>query len=266
LAAWRSVTVAALLAVAAFSRAEDPLRLLQNPPITDEEFDLPINPPTAAKIETLIAALGSPVFQERENATEELRTIGAPAFRNLRETYHGTEDFEVRSRIEAIVREAYVNHHLYDHFGFLGITQNFDTLSSDQDRRIPQGHVGIKIGNVLPGTGAARAGLQAGDVIVALDGEPLNGSGQRATQLFGSEIRKRGPGTIIVLSILRGEAELSFQATLGRPPTDGEPGDRTRVNYLPELTERVKQRFHFWWLKYFRRFAPETSHLSSRGN
>ena len=48
----------------------------------------------------LIPKLGSPSYQEREEATAGLIEIGAPAFAKLRAAYHATANLEVLLRIE----------------------------------------------------------------------------------------------------------------------------------------------------------------------
>jgi hypothetical protein len=55
-----------------------------------------------------------------------------------------------------------------------------------------------QIANVQPGSAAARAGLSGGDVVVAIDGEPIHGF-EALTHLVG----QRGPGESLVLTIER---------------------------------------------------------------
>ncbi len=223
----------------------------KEPPVTDEEFRLPVDPPTAARIEQLILRLGSPEYKQRVEGTTDLLVIGAPAFAKLREAYHNTDDFEIRSRIEAIVRRAYLDHYVFDRMGFLGISQNTQhTPTHADDSRITKGHVGIKIVRVIENTGAERAGLQEEDVIVGIDGEPLSGAGIEAVQAFGAGIRSRGPGANIILTILRGQERLEIPATLGRPPM--EMVERGNLGAIRDNLYRARDRFEIWWFKYFR--------------
>lgn len=81
---------------------------------------------------------------------------------------------------------------------FLGVSGR-DTL----------GDAGVEIMEVFPGSGAETAGLQEGDIVVAVGGRPVTGITDLAAR-----IRHRAPGDVIVLTVLRGEEELILAATL----------------------------------------------------
>ena len=84
------------------------------------------------------------------------------------------------------------------HTAFLGVSGR-DTLSD----------AGVEIMEVFPGSGAETAGLQVGDVVVAVGGRPVTGIGDLAAR-----IRHLTPGDVIVLSVVRGEEELNLAAIL----------------------------------------------------
>ena len=84
------------------------------------------------------------------------------------------------------------------HTAFLGVSGR-DTL----------GDAGVEIMEVFPGSGAETAGLQEGDIVVAVGGRPVTGITDLAAR-----IRHRAPGDVIVLTVLRGEEELTLAATL----------------------------------------------------
>jgi len=65
------------------------------------------------------------------------------------------------------------------------------------------------IDHVLPGSPAAVAGLRGGDIIVAVNGEPVEGAGD-ASELI------RGPiGAPVAITVKRVGAELTFQVVRG---------------------------------------------------
>jgi serine protease Do len=60
---------------------------------------------------------------------------------------------------------------------------------------------GVILADVLPGGPAARAGLQIGDVVVAMDGKPMENARQ-----FHVGVYRRRPGQTVTLTVLRGAA------------------------------------------------------------
>lgn len=73
--------------------------------------------------------------------------------------------------------------------------------------------VQITIAEVLPDTPAAEAGLQAGDVITAVDGESVDFP-NKVQEL----IRGKNPGDTLTLTVQRGDETLDLTATLGEHP------------------------------------------------
>lgn len=217
--------------------------------VTDEEFDLPIDPTAANSADDLIIKLGSPSFKEREEATAGLIEIGAPAFAKLRDSYHTTQNLEVLLRIENVVRTAYLNHHVYDRSGFLGINLQAYSASAEDKPRLPPGTVGVKVGRIIPNTSAERAGMLADDIIFEVDGAPLAGEGAQVVENFSAMIRARGPGGKMNLNIMRDTQEIPMLITIGRcPPEIAKQGT---VRAVSENHFRATARFPKWWAKYF---------------
>ena len=72
---------------------------------------------------------------------------------------------------------------------------------------------GAVVDSVQPGSGAADAGLEANDIIVALDGEPIRSMSDLVVTL-----RDYDPGDTVTLDILRDGDELRVDVTLGERP------------------------------------------------
>lgn len=84
--------------------------------------------------------------------------------------------------------------------GFLGVTA-----------RVPaDGSQGAEVAAVEPGSPAERAGLRAGDRVVAVGGRQVTGPAE-----LGGRIRAHGPGERVELRVLRDGEELTVAATLG---------------------------------------------------
>jgi serine protease Do len=76
---------------------------------------------------------------------------------------------------------------------------------------------GALVGGSTPGqeSPAAKAGIEAGDVIVAIDGEPV----ERVAQLQRT-IRQHKPGDVVTVDVMRFGQKRSFKVKLIEAPTD----------------------------------------------
>jgi S1-C subfamily serine protease len=72
---------------------------------------------------------------------------------------------------------------------------------------------GAVVDSVQEGTGADDAGMRPGDIIVAVDGEPL----ATMSELV-AEVRSRTPGEVLTLTVVRDGEELEIEVTLGERP------------------------------------------------
>ena len=212
-----------------------------------EEFLVVCDEQTAAQIDNLIRDLGAPDHHARERATTELTHLGIAPFAKLREAYRKTTDLEVRLRIERIVSDAYLEHHLFSKNGFLGISQDPSQVMTERDdRRIEKGCMGVFIETVMQGTAASRAGLRTQDVIVAFDGDALPLAADPATA-FSETIRTRGPGATIVMTVLRGGVTKDIKVTLGARPKRYYQRDEASKLMLLIHQKRLAR----WWREHF---------------
>jgi serine protease Do len=83
--------------------------------------------------------------------------------------------------------------------GFLGV-----------ERGDAPDHSGSRMVRVLPGTAAEKAGIQAGDVVTAIDGKPVKSAEDLLRVLQGYR-----PGDVVMLAVRRGTTMLALTATLG---------------------------------------------------
>jgi len=130
--------------------------------------------------------------------------------------------------------------------GWLGVQiQGIDEdLAASLGLESPEG---VLVADVMPDTPAEAAGLQAGDVILALDGEPMTRVGDLTRAVAALE-----PGTRSELTIFRDGAEQTVEVEIGRMPAEepevaeaeSEDGDRPRLGMrLAELDREVRQQF-----------------------
>lgn len=108
---------------------------------------------------------------------------------------------------DQLISDGVVNH------AFLGVSGgNVDPATAAQyDLGTTTGAL---IQQVEPGTPAAAAGLEQGDIVVAVDGEPVSGFGE-----FAGRIGQRTPGDTVELDIIRQGDTLTVTVTLADQPT-----------------------------------------------
>jgi len=96
--------------------------------------------------------------------------------------------------------------------GFLGVS--IQGVDPDMAKAFGLSHGGgALIGDVSPDTPAAKAGLQRGDIVLDLDGQPVNGPDELSVR-----ISEMAPGTVAHLKIFRGGQEKDVDVTLGEYP------------------------------------------------
>jgi serine protease Do len=76
---------------------------------------------------------------------------------------------------------------------------------------------GVILGDVTPGGPAAKAGLGIGDVVVSMEGKPMENARQLEVNVY-----RRVPGTRVGLEVLRGTEKRAFWVTVGERAGDPE--------------------------------------------
>lgn len=193
----------------------------------------------------LIDRLSSTDYEQRQAADAALRAIGAPAVPYLSRRYDQADDFETRVRIQRIAERSYFWDRVLGRNGFLGIQHR--PYSSRGDVRVEEGTAAFVIGRVIEDTSAARAGLQDGDLIVAIDGNKLPATADAND--FAEQIRHKRPGTPITLEIYRGNQHIEMTIAIGHRPRKYYGGSAT-PNLNAQYAEAVEG-FPAWWASRF---------------
>ena len=69
---------------------------------------------------------------------------------------------------------------------------------------------GVRVQQVMPGSGAEKAGIVAGDVIIALDDEAV-----ADLRSFSTLLKSHAPGDKVEVTVSRGGEETTVSAVLG---------------------------------------------------
>ena len=96
--------------------------------------------------------------------------------------------------------------------GYLGVYIQDATPDLAKQFGLNQGS-GVLIGDVTPGTPGAKAGLKKGDIILKLNGKPVESSNDLRFQ-----ISQMAPGTLVKLDVWRDGKPMEFDVTLGELP------------------------------------------------
>lgn len=103
-------------------------------------------------------------------------------------------------------------------YPYLGIVYSDITAQAAAEQNLPV-QAGALITGVTAGTPAAKAGVQEGDIVTAINGQILNEGTTLRTVLFQYK-----PGDTLTLSVVRGTQKLDIKVqTTVRPPDQGQP-------------------------------------------
>ncbi|MCX7924325.1 MAG: PDZ domain-containing protein [Fimbriimonadales bacterium] len=105
--------------------------------------------------------------------------------------------------------------------GYLGVALTDIPADMKDELKAAQG---VLIRSVEKDTPAARAGIEPGDVITAVDGTPV-----RNESHFREMIADKGPNAKVRLTVLREGKTISIEATLGVHPEDAQDAEQSRA-------------------------------------
>jgi len=198
------------------------------------------------RVAVLVAQLGHDEYERREAAQHALDDLPAQALPLLSRAYRDSTDAEVRMRLRLYADRYFQRHVLgrLDQFkrpGYLGIMQ--------QDGRLEDGRGFVQVVRVMPGTGADKAGIQPGDRIVAMNGNPMPAA--NATLAVAQYVQAHHAGDQLRCTILRDDKKLEITATLG-----GLPDEHLDPQKQAELTDLRQQLRDQWWARGFLRGDP----------
>lgn len=201
-----SITMGIVSAEARQLRPEDPMVYIQT--------DAPINPGNSGG--PLVDAEGNVVgintlILSQSGGSEG---IGLAAPSNI-----------VRNVYQQIKLSGYVRR------GVIGVNAQTITPTLAAALGLPR-EWGVVLGDVYPGGPAAAAGLRIGDIVLAVDGKPMENGRQLDVNIY-----RRPVGTIVSLDVLRGSDRLSIQV-----PVIERPDDITRFTLMVTPEENLVPR------------------------
>ena len=100
--------------------------------------------------------------------------------------------------------------------GMLGVQVGVVTDDMVKAWKLDSG-VGAAVANVTPGSGAAKAGLRYGDIILSFNGQAIGQASDLPPLVASTK-----PGTVAKVGILRDGKKQTVEATVGELPRDGD--------------------------------------------
>ena len=104
--------------------------------------------------------------------------------------------------------------------GYIGVTLEAVNPELAQQFGLKDTHAAV-ITEVEPGKPGAKAGLQAGDAIVGIDGQKVEDSSDLTLK-----VTQHAPGSTVALDVIRNGQTMKVNVTLGQRPTAANFGDR----------------------------------------
>lgn len=100
-------------------------------------------------------------------------------------------------------------------YPYLGISGGTITPQLADEEKVPDNVLGAWVGSVTKDGPADAAGIEEGDIIVAMDNTPIHGFDDLVSYL----INNTEPAQDVVATVLRGEEEVDLTVTIGDRPT-----------------------------------------------
>ncbi len=107
---------------------------------------------------------------------------------------------------------------------WIGITTQPVTSGIAQSFGLPGGPRGALVAEITPDSPASRAGLSAGDIILAVNGRPVTNNDE-----LSLTISMLNPGATVRLRVLRGGVQREIPVTLGEEPVKLGKGEAARA-------------------------------------
>ncbi len=138
-------------------------------------------------------------------------------------TWNEANDPELKSRLYRVMRERVLMDLERERPGFVGIQMLAMEFGGAGGEGAVPGVPAVGVGMVTPGSPAEKARLQAGDMILELNGEGW--TSPDPTEEFAGRVGKLKPGTEVQLTVSRGRKSLEIALRLApRPWSAGEFG------------------------------------------
>jgi 2-alkenal reductase len=121
-------------------------------------------------------------------------------------------------------------------YSYLGISGQSIDAAVAQEYKLADNTLGVYVGNVAPGGPAAKAGVQADDIISAVDNQPIHHFEDLLSYLFSNTV----PNQQMTLHILRNGKEMALDVTLGERPKADTTASQPEQGALMGIGEALK--------------------------
>jgi serine protease Do len=93
-------------------------------------------------------------------------------------------------------------------------------ITASQAHEIGMSAPGYRIARLYPGSPLGKAGAKIGDLLLAIDNDPLKPNNETSSEGFDLRVRDLTPGTKARFSAVRNAAPISFDVTLAESPIE----------------------------------------------
>ncbi len=125
--------------------------------------------------------------------------------------------FAIPASVVAKIVPALIKDGTY-HYAYLGLAGGTITAQVAQQHKLDNNLLGVYVGSVSPQGPAAKAGLQADDIVTGIDDQPVH----RFEDLLSYLFNNAAPNQQITLHILHNGKEMTLDVTLGERPSESD--------------------------------------------